>query len=62
MIYKDLFGKILKDQYQNNGDIIYFSERDDNLIEHRSAKSYFTTTNEWSQDEIPFSGQWLPHP
>lgn len=51
MDHPDLFGVILSDQYMTEEKIFYFSERDDDLIEFRSADSYFAPSTNWRKSE-----------
>ena len=51
MIYEDLFGKILLDQLEKLNDVVYYVERDDGFIEHRSANRYFEGVEKWSEEE-----------
>lgn len=52
MTHPDLFGLILGDQIQTKDKIIYYSERDDNLIEQRSSEIYFLSSDNWSKAEV----------
>ena len=47
----DVFGQVFLDQARTEQDVYYFTERDDNLIEFRSAKTYFRSSESWSREE-----------
>lgn len=52
MTHPDLFGLILGDHIQTKDKIIYYSERDDNLIEQRSSEIYFLSSDNWREAEV----------
>ena len=52
VIHPDLFGLILSDQYGSKEKIHYFSERDDDLIEIRSASLYYLKSDNWNNSEV----------